>query len=240
VLALRDERGALRHVFRAGRSRLDGYLEDYAHLADGLVSLYEAGADERHLHAARELVEHVRRDFVAADGGFYSTAAHHESLVLRPREGNDGATPSANAVAARAMARLSYHFDDPVLRDEARRALEAWGAVIAEQPRAFATSLMALDLLARGPVELAFVGPPDDARRALERAAAEVFVPHLVVARHDPASGASALPLLAGKTTVHGAPALYVCRDYACGRPVTRAEDVIAALAPLAQADMAR
>jgi len=228
---LRDPQGNLQRVHRAGTTRLDAYLEDYAYLADGLVSLYEAGADSRYLYEARALVERIRGTFRAADGGFYSTAEQHEALVLRPREGFDGATPSANAVAARAMARLSYHFGDAAWRDEAREALEAYGRLLSQEPRAFTTSLMVLEMLARGPVELAFLGAPGDGRRALERAVAEVFVPHLVIGYHDPAAGDIDLPLLAGKTTVRDAPALYVCRDYACQRPVTRAEDVAAALA---------
>jgi uncharacterized protein YyaL (SSP411 family) len=228
---LRDAAGNLHRVYRAGRSRLDAYLEDYAYLADGLVSLYEAGADVRYLREARTLVERIRLGFRAPDGGFFSTADRHEALVLRPREGFDGATPSANAVAARAMARLSYHLGDRGLREEARSALEAYGQMLSQQPRAFATSLMTLDLLRHGPVELAFIGSTGDPRRqALERAAADVFVAHQVVGHHDPSMGDSDLPLLAGKATVQGAPALYVCRDYACRRPVTQPEDVAAAI----------
>jgi len=231
---LRTPDGGLRRVYRAGQVRLDAYLEDYAYLADGLVSLYEAGADERYLHEARALVERIRTAFRSPDGGFYSTAEQHEALVLRPREGFDGATPSANAVAARALTRLSYHFGEPDLRDEARRALEAYGQMIARQPRAFATSLMTLEMMAGGPVELAFIGAADDPRRhALERAVASAFLPYVVLGHQDPAGPASTLPLLAGKTAVRGAPALYACRDYACQRPVTRADEVHAALAGL-------
>jgi len=229
---LRSPDGGLRRVYRDGQVRLDAYLEDYAYLADGLVSLYEAGADERYLHEARALVERIRSAFRAPDGGFYSTAEQHEALVLRPREGFDGATPSANAVAARALARLSYQFGEPDLRDDARRALEAYGQLVTRQPRAFATSLMTLEMMARGPVELAFIGAADDLRRhALARAVASAFLPYVVAAHHDPAWRASTLPLVAGRTAVDGVPALYVCRDYACLRPVTRADEVAAALA---------
>jgi uncharacterized protein YyaL (SSP411 family) len=229
---MRDAAGNLQRVHRAGHTRLDAYLEDFAYLADGLVSLYESGAEVRYLQEARTLVDRIRTAFRAPDGGFFSTSAQHETLVLRPREGFDGATPSANAIAARAMARLSHHVGDRAMRDEARQALEAYGQMLSEQPRAFATSLMTLDFLAQGPVELAFVGAAEDERRqALQRAAADVFVPHQVVGYHDPAAGGSELPLLVGKATVDGAPALYVCRDYACRRPVTRPGDVATALA---------
>jgi hypothetical protein len=91
---------------------------------------------------------------------------------------------------------------------------------------------MTLEMMAGGPVELAFIGAADDPRRhALERAAASVFLPYVVGGHQDPAGPASTLPLLAGKTAVLGAPALYVCRDYACRRPVTHVDEVRAALA---------
>ena len=49
-------------------------------------------------------------------GGFYTTAKTHETLIIRAREGADGATPSGNAVAVSALARLSFHYDRQDLR----------------------------------------------------------------------------------------------------------------------------
>ena len=143
--------GRLLRTWRAGKAHLGAYLEDYAYLAAGLLDLYEAGGDPAHLREAERLAGRIREDFAAEDGGFYSTARGHESLILRHREGHDGATPAANAVAAHALARLSYHLDREDLREEATRALRAWGKAIARQPRAFATSLAAVDLLLDGP-----------------------------------------------------------------------------------------
>jgi uncharacterized protein YyaL (SSP411 family) len=223
--------GELRRSWRRGTAKLDGYLEDYAFLADGLVSLYESGGEERWLREGRRLMQVVRDRFVAEDGGFYSTASGHEALITRPRDGHDGATPSANAVAAFTLIRLSYHLDEPVLREVGRRALEAFGAVLTEHPVGFATSLLALDFLEQGPAEIAVIGAGDDARtQMLERALADHFLPHVIFAHHDPSHGASALPLLRDKALVDGKPALHVCRDYACQRPVTEPEHVASVL----------
>jgi uncharacterized protein YyaL (SSP411 family)/aryl-alcohol dehydrogenase-like predicted oxidoreductase len=225
--SLRRADGGLLRSWRAGRAGTAAFLEDYAYFGDSLVDLYEAGGPEALLHEALALAERIRRDFAAPDGGFYSTAETGEALVLRHREGHDGAIPSANAKAALLLARLSVHFDRSDLRRDAESALRAYGKAIARQPRAFAWSLMAADFLLEGPVELALVGsgPPRD---ALWRAANARFLPNRVVAHQG--SGASALPLLAGKTLVDGRPALYVCRDFACQAPVTDAEAVAAAL----------
>jgi uncharacterized protein YyaL (SSP411 family)/aryl-alcohol dehydrogenase-like predicted oxidoreductase len=224
--------GRLLRTWRAGLAHLDAYLEDYAFLADALLDVYEAGGPERFLGEAERLVGLLRQDFAAEDGGFYSTARGHERLIVRHREGHDGAIPSANAVAARLLARLSYHLGDAALREEAVRALRAYGRAIARSPRAFATSLSAIDLLVEGPTELAIVGTPgradhDDLRREMARH----YLPNRIVAHLDPAAGArSTAPLLEGKTLVEGRAALYVCRDFACQRPVTAPSEVGAVL----------
>src|SRR5206468_3803636 len=92
--------GRLLRTWRAGTAHLPAYLEDYACLAAGLIDLYEAGGDAAHLGEAERLAGRIRADFAAEEGGFYSTARDHESLIVRHREGHDGATPAANAVAA--------------------------------------------------------------------------------------------------------------------------------------------
>jgi uncharacterized protein YyaL (SSP411 family)/aryl-alcohol dehydrogenase-like predicted oxidoreductase len=227
---LRTPQGRLLRTWRNGRAHLNAYLEDHAHLAEALIDLYEAGGDAGFLREAERLASAIMRLFAAPEGGFFSTASDHEALIVRHREGNDGAIPSANAAAAMALARLSYHLDQPALREEAQRALRVWGRAIARHPRAFAKSLMVLDLLLEGPVELAFVGAEGGEMDALRRQAAAHYLPNRIVGHHDPAQGNATLPLLAGKDTVAGRAALYVCRDFACQRPVTTAGDVAAVL----------
>ncbi|MGE0708044.1 MAG: thioredoxin domain-containing protein [Planctomycetota bacterium] len=225
--------GGLLRSYRAGRAHVDAVLEDYAYLGAGLLDLYEAGGDRRHIAAATVLAERMLQDFADEQGGaFYSTAVGHERLIVRYREGHDGATPNANAVAAQLLARLAVHLDQPDLRGVARAALAAYAGKIAEVPRAFCASLAALDLLERGPVELALVGPRDDPRTvALWRALNAHYEPNGVVAQGPGASGPDELPLLAHKPLGEGgAPALYRCAGYACQAPVSDPAQVTAAL----------
>jgi hypothetical protein len=102
---------------------------------------------------------------------------------------------------------------------------------MARYPRAFAKSLAAVDLLAEGPIELAFVGVSHDpGLEALQLAVREVFLPHRVIASSDGRGTPSGHPLLAGKGLVEGKAALYICRNFSCQRPITDPQEVIEAL----------
>jgi uncharacterized protein YyaL (SSP411 family) len=228
---LRTTDGRLLRSWRAGTAHLNAYLEDYAFLGSGLLDLYEAGGGGRFLDEARGLAERMLADFAAPGGGFFSTSTGHEPLLVRHREGHDGALPTANGAAAHLLARLAAHEGRPDWRTAAEDALGVWGAALAREPRAFAQSLLALGFLREGPVELAFIGPgPDPGLAALRLEVAHHFLPHRIIGHHDPASEESKQPLLAGKTLVKGRSALYVCHDFACRRPVTRPDEVPAAL----------
>ncbi|MBI4278693.1 MAG: thioredoxin domain-containing protein, partial [Armatimonadetes bacterium] len=226
--ALRRPDGGLLRTYRAGKAHVDAVLEDYAYLCEALIDLYEAGSATRYLLEAKRLAERMMEEFGAEDGGFYSTARDHERLMVRYREGTDGATPAANAEAAWALARLSFHVDRADFREAASRAVMAYGKLIARFPRAFARSLAVVDFLLEGPVELAVIGTPGkEDYETLRCEIARHHLPNRIVALHDPAAGADvagasgapageapALPLLAGKGLVDGRAALYVCRNY--------------------------
>ena len=224
----RTSEGTLLRTSRQGRAHLDGVLEDYAYLAEGLIDLYEASGQEHYLTAALQFGEQMVDSFRDEDhGGFYTTAKTHETLIIRAREGADGATPSGNAVAVSALARLSFHYDRQDLREAAIGGIRAYGRQIARYPRAFSKSLAAVGLLAEGPIELAFVGVPNDpGLEALQRAVREEFLPYRVIATSDGMSAPSGHPLLIGKGLVEGKAALYICRNFSCQRPLTDPREV--------------
>jgi uncharacterized protein YyaL (SSP411 family)/aryl-alcohol dehydrogenase-like predicted oxidoreductase len=234
---LRADDGRLLRTYREGQAHLAAYLEDYAYLAEGLLDLYESGGDVRWLRTAESLAERTHEDFGDEAGGFYSTARGHEALIVRHREGHDGATPNANAVAAHVLARLSFHLDRDDLREETARAIRAYGKAIARQPRAFARSLAVADLLLGGPVELAFVGAEGAADlEALRREVGRHYLPNRIVAHGGTGAADAGLPLLTGKGLVGGRAALYVCRAFACRAPITDPAAIADALSEQAAA----
>jgi uncharacterized protein YyaL (SSP411 family) len=88
-------------------ARINGYLDDYAFLVHGLLSLHDATNDKRWLDEAKALTD-VMVKFHADEkqGGFFYTSNDHEKLFARNMEQYDGAQPSSNSMAAQNLVRL--------------------------------------------------------------------------------------------------------------------------------------
>jgi len=223
---LREPDGRLLRTYRSGKAHLNAYLDDYAYLCEGLIDLYEAGGSSRYLTEAAGLAGRILSEFAAEDGGgFYHTSRDHERLILRHREGHDGAIPNANAAAAMALARLSFHFNREDWRKTAAAAVTAYGAVIDRIARAFCKSLAVADFLLEGPVEIAVVGKPGEAGyEALRRESDGRYLPNQILAHFNPDAEAEkipALPLLEGKGLIDGRAAVYLCYNFTCSSPIT-------------------
>jgi hypothetical protein len=106
-----------------GEAKLNGYLEDYSYLIEGLLELYRTTFDPHWFGAARELAKTMIVRYQSADGGFYDTSDDHETLITRPRDLQDNATPSGNAMAVTALLKLAGFTNDLRYVDIAHEAL---------------------------------------------------------------------------------------------------------------------
>jgi uncharacterized protein YyaL (SSP411 family) len=228
---MRAPDGRLYRTTAVGQApKIDGYLEDYAFVLDALVELYEATFDERWLRAAEELAGIMVDRFADGEaGGFFSTPAGQNDLILRLKDQHDSSIPSGSGMAVTGLVRLAELTGNARWREEADRGLRALGGVIRDSPMAAAQALIALDF-ALGPVEeVAIVGDKEAAAPVL-RAARLQFRPRRIVAFREP-NVESQLPILADKQ-VNGPVATYICRNYACEAPILDAKGAAAYLAP--------
>ncbi len=167
----------LLRTYKDGQAKLNGYLEDYAFLADGLLALYDATFDPRWLDEARALArtmvaqfwdDGVLHDDAQTAGGFYDTARDHETLIARPRSLTDNAVPAGNSVAVQVLQRLAALDDVPDYDDKATQVLQSLRDGMSRHPLAFGRLLAALDFAIATPREVVLVGDVDapDTRRA--------------------------------------------------------------------------
>ncbi len=224
--------GRLWRTHKDGVSKINGYLEDYAHVIDGLLELYQATFDKRWFVEAQRLADIALKYFRAEDGGFYDTSDDHEALIVRPRNVQDNATPSGSAMIAYELLRLTGYTAETRYEDAALSVYRALGAALAEYPLAFGEMLIGLDMALRRPLEIAIIGDPADERTAalLEVVRAR-YRPLAVVALSPSNAESGAIPaLLRTRTLRDGAPAAYVCENFVCAAPVTTAEALAALL----------
>ncbi len=224
---LMTEDGRLLRTHKKGASKINAYLEDYGNLIDGLLELYQTTFDERWFITARKLADYVLEHFSASEGGFFDTSDEHETLIVRPRNLQDNATPSGNALMARGLIRLAAYTGDSRYDEAARRALRLLSEAMRQYPQAFGESLNAVDMLAGEQDEVAIVGDPaNESTLDLLKVVREPYRPNVItaLAKSDVADE-HIIPLLSYRTMRSGKPTVYVCRNFACKMPVTTVEE---------------
>ncbi len=229
----------LARVSRAGRvnEQAPGVLEDYADLAEGLLTLYQCTGQPRWLDGARALLGRVLEQFPDGSGGFYDTAGDAPGLVRRPRDPRDGVTPSGWSAAAGALLTGAALDGRPDWRSAAEQALVAVLPMARAAPRYSGWAWAAITSLLAGPHQVAVVlpaGAPDALNPTaipptpLHATALRSTSPGLVVAVGR--EGELPVALLADRASIGGRPTAYPCRGFVCDLPTTEPDSLRRAL----------
>lgn len=223
--------GRLLRSWRSGQARHTAYLEDYAGLIIALLDLYQSDADLRWFQAADNLGREMVSAFSDDRGGFFSTHKDQTGLILRPKEMQDNATPSGNALAAQALLLLHAYTGDDSYRGQVEPMLAGVQAVAAQYPAAFGYWLQTLDF-ALGPVrQVALVYPAGSAAvEAMRSVLWKDYSPRLIAAEGTDPIDHHAPELLQQRGLLDNQPTAYLCQGFACRLPVNSAEELQAQL----------
>jgi uncharacterized protein YyaL (SSP411 family) len=215
------ENGLLFRTYRDGAAKIEGYLEDYANVANGLLELHWATGDLRRLEEARAVADRAERFWDEERGGYF---VDDHGLIARRKEFDDHPTPSGNSMMAFVLLRLGRIYGDAEMENRALGVFRLARPLLERAPTAVGHLLCALQLHFSPSREVAVVGASEELRKA----ALEGFQPSTVFAfASEPTD---AVPLLAAKGLVGGRPAAYVCERFACQAPVTSPDELRAAL----------
>ncbi|MBK5221957.1 MAG: thioredoxin domain-containing protein [Acidimicrobiia bacterium] len=212
------------HDGRPAGARHLAYAADHGAIIDAFVRLGEASGEGRWLVAARNTADALLDLFWdEGRGGVFTTGTDAERLVTRPKDLMDGATPSAQSLAAHGFLRLGALTGESRYLDAADATLRLLAGVAVEHPTSFAHLLGAVDLAVGGITEVVITGDRPD----LVAAARTGYRPNVVIAwgERDDTS-----PLWAGRAD----DLAYVCRSFACRQPVSDPDDLIAELDAMA------
>jgi uncharacterized protein YyaL (SSP411 family) len=225
VLTQLQRDGRLLRTWKDGIAKLNGYVEDYANVADGLLELYRVTGEIEYLKTARQLSDLMITEFWDEEnGGFFFTANDHEELIVRNKDFYDNATPSGNSVAADVMLRLARLTADDKYERFAVSVLRLAASQLRRYPQGFGRALSALEFHLAAKKEVAVIGAKANDLAAYVLRSYDPLA--VVVLTDDPISDSNTVSWLAGSEPIDGKPTAYVCENFVCQRPVTNLGDL--------------
>ena len=214
--------GKLKRSWREGKVTNEVFLEDYAALILGLIELYQTDFDNQWFTAATELADEMIELFNDPNGGFFDTSSDSEDLLLRPKDLQDNATPSGNALACEALLKLAAFTDNGKYRDLAERSLGLVTGMAMQYPTAFARWLSAADFALGDVKQVAVVYETAGGDEwELINFIQSTYRPNMLVAASPHPPSENSPPLLMDRPLKDGKSTVYVCEGFVCKYPVT-------------------
>ncbi len=110
ILEKQYDDGKLKRVFSKGETKIDGFLEDYAHTIDSFIALYQVTMELHWLEVAKKLTKEVEQNFMNTESKMCYFTSLDSNLIARKMELNDNVIPASNSVMARNFWKLGHYF----------------------------------------------------------------------------------------------------------------------------------
>ncbi|KAI9274771.1 Six-hairpin glycosidase-like protein [Phascolomyces articulosus] len=234
------ETGVLIRSFREGPSTIEGFLDDYSYLIQGLIDLYEATFDDQWIQWAYSLQEKQNEQFYDKDGGgYFNVNSEDKSILVRMKEEQDGAEPSGNAISVRNLIRLStlLQKETSAYTKISQDTIESFYTELNKFPFAMPAFMSSFLLFAKGIKEVVVIGSDSYKANEFVRIVYQDYTPHLLLVRLDATQGQKDKnnnnflceqnsvfqDLIMKESTAAEA---YICENFACGLPITNVEEL--------------
>jgi uncharacterized protein len=205
--------------YKSKRSTTKAFLDDYAYVIQAYIKLYQVTFTESWLDKAKHLTEHVIKNFLdKEDGFFFYTSNESESLIARRKEIFDNVIPASNSVMIQNLFQLGTILDHEEWKQLAEAITTPISHLIVEEPNYMSNWGIAYMEIKKGLHEVVIAGNTDS----------NLFEHYLPLSVWMKADEKSTLPLTKDKRSIDGKPTIYVCFDKTCLRPVHEVSEAIA------------
>ncbi|XP_068007067.1 spermatogenesis-associated protein 20 isoform X2 [Melanerpes formicivorus] len=210
---------------------IQGFLEDYVFIIQALFDLYEASLEQGWLQWALQLQDMQDKLFWDPKGfAYFSTEAGDSSLLLRLKDDQDGAEPTANSVAVTNLLRAACYSGRKEWVDKAGQILAAFSERLRKIPIALPEMARAASAFQHTPRQVIICGDPqgEDTKEML-RCVQSIFSPHKVLMLADGDTTGflyCQLPFLASLERKDGKATAYLCSNFTCSLPVTSTQEL--------------
>ena len=217
----------LHRTFKNDESKLNGYLDDYAYMANASIDMFESTSDPKYLQFATNLANHLITHFWDdSTHGFFFTSDNHEKLIIRPKNNYDLSMPSGNSVAAHVLLRLHHIMQNKQFLEITTKIIEAYATAAAENPFAFGYLLNVLYLYHQKPTEITII---NDKNSELISALQKKFLPEsimIIIRDSDNLNSLSKYTFFSGKEFQDDKTSVFVCKNFSCSLPLSDLSEI--------------
>ncbi|GAA4838482.1 thioredoxin domain-containing protein [Algivirga pacifica] len=208
--------GQLWHVFHHEQGSIKGYLEDYACVIQGFITLYQTCFDTIWLEKAELLTSYTLKHFYNQEEGmFYFTDAQGEALIARKMELFDNVIPASNSIMAMNLYFLGAFLEKPAMKEISQEMLGKVNKMLVKDVQYLSNWASLYSYQLSTMAEVVIVGKQ---LTAFSQGIMQEFLPNKIVIGSTQAS--DTLPLLKGRTAINDRTTVYVCRNSNCQLPV--------------------
>lgn len=213
--------GSLYRNHKAGKSTINGFLEDYASVIDAYFSLYEVTFDEKWLDLAKNLLDHSKKHFFdEASGMFFYTSDEDQSLIRRTIEVDDNVISSSNSIMAINLYKFHKLYPKEPYGTMSEQMLKNVQKDFDRRAQGFANWLHLVLFQNQDFYEIAILG---EDYKSLGQQIGKEYVPNSILAGSRKEGN---LELLKNRENPNKT-LVYVCIEGACKLPVTKAEEAL-------------
>jgi len=217
----------LHRTFKNAEPKLNGYLDDYAYMANASVDMFENTSQPKYLSFATNLANYLITHFWDdSTNGFFFTSDDHEKLIMRPKNNYDLSMPSGNSVAAYVLLKLYHITQNKQFLEIAKKIIESQAIFAAENPFAFGYLLNALYLYYQKPTEITII---NDKNSELVSSLRKKFLPESIMVLVENQSNLDALskhPFFSGKEFQNDKTTVFVCKNFSCSLPLSDLSEI--------------
>ena len=217
----------LHRTFKNGKPKLNGYLDDYAYMANASIDMFEATSQPKYLVFAINLANYLLTHFWGDSiNGFFFTSDNHEKLIIRPKNNYDLSMPSGNSVAAHALLRLHHITQNEQFLEISKKIIESQVISAAENPFAFGYLLNVSYLYYQKPTEITII---NDMNSKIISYLRKKFLPEsimVIVTNQNNLNALSEYPFFSGKEFKDNETNVFVCKNFSCSLPLSDLSEI--------------
>jgi len=217
----------LHRTFKNAEPKLNGYLDDYAYMANASVDMFENTSQPKYLSFATNLANYLITHFWDdSTNGFFFTSDDHEKLIMRPKNNYDLSMPSGNSVAAYVLLKLYHITQNKQFLEIAKKIIESQAISAAENPFAFGYLLNALYLYYQKPTEITIINGNNF---ELVSSLRKKFLPESIMVLVENQSNLEELSkhsFFSGKEFQNDKTTVFVCKNFSCSLPLSDLSEI--------------